>query len=376
MVSVKDTRGTYVGVNRAFVRRAGRRRHSDVIGRRAATSSPRSGRLVRGAGPCADRHGQAVRNHLEIIADSQRPGRRAVASHHEGPQHVRTTTASSWSPRRSTPNSANAPRRDRPSGCDRTRTRSLRRRTPGERSRSCGGHEFGSARTVDATGARHLTEAVHPADSRRARRHTAGDDRPIDRPDRSRLRLLRPESADPPVPAPHRRDPYRLPSGGSSSASSVDVRRTTDDTSTIDGVVRGHDDLADDTTGLAVAIGRSIERIRTRCPPSGRGDACAPHGPVHAHRHPTAAPCTSRSRSATGSNRARPSRSLGRRSTTARLRGVLPIAVPVGRPARLLAVRLDAGRGGARAGGIRVGPRSMAAHRRTSTDPICGFDGS
>ena len=74
MVSVKDSGGTYVEVNRAFVRRAGRRHHSEVIGRRAGDLfTP----VLAASYEAQDRAllatGQAVRNHLEIIADAQRP---------------------------------------------------------------------------------------------------------------------------------------------------------------------------------------------------------------------------------------------------------------------------------------------------------------
>ncbi len=75
MVSVKDTRGTYVGVNHAFVRRAGRRRHSDVVGRRAIDLfAPVLAASYEAQDRALIATGQAVRNHLEIIADSQRPG--------------------------------------------------------------------------------------------------------------------------------------------------------------------------------------------------------------------------------------------------------------------------------------------------------------
>ena len=69
MVSVKNVSGRYVGVNRAFVRRARQRRSIDVIGKRAADLFP--GELA-ASYEAQDRAlrvtGQSVRNHLEVIA--------------------------------------------------------------------------------------------------------------------------------------------------------------------------------------------------------------------------------------------------------------------------------------------------------------------
>lgn len=76
MVCVKDAGGVYVAANRAFARRARRRRVGDVVGRRAtdlfaadlAASYEAQDRAVL-------RTGLAVRNHLEVIADAGQPGR-------------------------------------------------------------------------------------------------------------------------------------------------------------------------------------------------------------------------------------------------------------------------------------------------------------
>ncbi len=75
MISIKDTRGYYVGVNRAFVRRARRRHHREVIGHRAGDFfAP----VLAASYEAQDRAllatGQAVRNQLELIADSERSG--------------------------------------------------------------------------------------------------------------------------------------------------------------------------------------------------------------------------------------------------------------------------------------------------------------
>lgn len=74
MVSVKDRRGRYVGVNRAFVRRTTASSRRDVLGRRAADLFP--SRLA-ASYEAQDRSvlaaGARVRNHLEIITDADHP---------------------------------------------------------------------------------------------------------------------------------------------------------------------------------------------------------------------------------------------------------------------------------------------------------------
>jgi len=75
MVCVKDADGTYVGVNRAFVRRTRRRHTDDVLGHRASDLFPAA---LAASYDAQDRallgSGHAVRNHLEVIADADRPG--------------------------------------------------------------------------------------------------------------------------------------------------------------------------------------------------------------------------------------------------------------------------------------------------------------
>lgn len=70
MVCVKDARGTYTGANAAFVRRAGRRRAADVVGRRAVDLFPAD---LAASYEAQDRSvlqtGREIRNHLELIAD-------------------------------------------------------------------------------------------------------------------------------------------------------------------------------------------------------------------------------------------------------------------------------------------------------------------
>lgn len=74
MVSVKDQRGRYVGVNEAFVRRTSASSANAVIGRRARDLFPR--RLA-ASYDAQDRallsSGAPVRNQLEIISDSDHP---------------------------------------------------------------------------------------------------------------------------------------------------------------------------------------------------------------------------------------------------------------------------------------------------------------
>lgn len=75
MVSVKDTGGAYVGVNQSFVRRAGRRHHSEVLGHRAADLfAPALAASYDAQDRAVLATGRAVRNHLEVIADARRPG--------------------------------------------------------------------------------------------------------------------------------------------------------------------------------------------------------------------------------------------------------------------------------------------------------------
>ncbi|MEO6651753.1 MAG: helix-turn-helix domain-containing protein [Ilumatobacteraceae bacterium] len=77
MVSVKADSGRYVGVNEAFVRRARRRHPADVLGRRAADLFPAALAASYDAQDHALRTtGQAVRNHLELIADADADGER------------------------------------------------------------------------------------------------------------------------------------------------------------------------------------------------------------------------------------------------------------------------------------------------------------
>lgn len=75
MVCLKDASGTYVAVNRAFVRRTRRRHPREVIGRRAADLFPAP---LAASYDAQDRAllatGQAVRNQLEVIADADHPG--------------------------------------------------------------------------------------------------------------------------------------------------------------------------------------------------------------------------------------------------------------------------------------------------------------
>lgn len=74
MVCVKNSDGVYVGVNRAFVRRTRRRHEDDVVGHRAADLFPAA---LAASYDAQDRAligtGQAVRNHLEVIADADHP---------------------------------------------------------------------------------------------------------------------------------------------------------------------------------------------------------------------------------------------------------------------------------------------------------------
>lgn len=69
MVCIKDQTGRYIDANDAFVRRARRRRVSDVIGRTAADLFPPE---LAASYEAQDRAvlltGQAIRNHLEVIA--------------------------------------------------------------------------------------------------------------------------------------------------------------------------------------------------------------------------------------------------------------------------------------------------------------------
>lgn len=75
MVSVKAGSGRYVGVNEAFVRRARRRHTADVLGRRAGDLFPAALAASYDAQDHALRTtGQAVRNHLELIADADGGG--------------------------------------------------------------------------------------------------------------------------------------------------------------------------------------------------------------------------------------------------------------------------------------------------------------
>lgn len=75
MVCVKDADGTYVGVNRAFVRRTRRRHAREVLGRRAADLFPTA---LAASYDAQDRAllgtGQPVRNQLEVITDADHPG--------------------------------------------------------------------------------------------------------------------------------------------------------------------------------------------------------------------------------------------------------------------------------------------------------------
>lgn len=75
MVCVKDAEGTYVGVNRAFVRRTRRRHANEVLGRHANDLFPA---VLAASYDAQDRAllatGHAVRNHLEVIADADQPG--------------------------------------------------------------------------------------------------------------------------------------------------------------------------------------------------------------------------------------------------------------------------------------------------------------
>ena len=75
MICVKDADGLYVGVNRAFVRRTRRHHAHQVIGRRAGDLFPAA---LAASYEAQDRAllatGQPVRNQLELIADTDRPG--------------------------------------------------------------------------------------------------------------------------------------------------------------------------------------------------------------------------------------------------------------------------------------------------------------
>jgi AraC-like DNA-binding protein len=70
LVCVKDTSGRYVGANTAFVRRARRRRATDVLGRRAIDLFPVD---LATSYEAQDRSllltGREIRNHLELIED-------------------------------------------------------------------------------------------------------------------------------------------------------------------------------------------------------------------------------------------------------------------------------------------------------------------
>jgi AraC-like DNA-binding protein len=70
MVCVKDATGRYVGANTAFVRRARRRRTTDVLGRRAVDLFPADLAASYEAQDRALLHtGREIRNHLELIED-------------------------------------------------------------------------------------------------------------------------------------------------------------------------------------------------------------------------------------------------------------------------------------------------------------------
>ena len=75
MICVKDAEGVYLGANRAFVRRTRRHHASQVIGRRAGELFPAA---LAASYEAQDRAllatGQAVRNQLELIADTDHPG--------------------------------------------------------------------------------------------------------------------------------------------------------------------------------------------------------------------------------------------------------------------------------------------------------------
>lgn len=72
MVSVKNAEGRYVGVNRAFVRRSRRRHHREVLGRRAGDFfAPALAASYEAQDRALLASGQAVRNQLEVIADSE-----------------------------------------------------------------------------------------------------------------------------------------------------------------------------------------------------------------------------------------------------------------------------------------------------------------
>lgn len=75
MVCVKDTSGTYVDANHAFVRRARRRHRRDVVGRRAADLfAPELAASYDAQDRAVLAGGQPVRNQLEVIADADHPG--------------------------------------------------------------------------------------------------------------------------------------------------------------------------------------------------------------------------------------------------------------------------------------------------------------
>jgi PAS domain S-box-containing protein len=70
MVCVKDASGRYVSANAAFVRRAGRRRITEVLGRRAIDLFPVDLATSYEAQDRALLHtGREIRNHLELIED-------------------------------------------------------------------------------------------------------------------------------------------------------------------------------------------------------------------------------------------------------------------------------------------------------------------
>lgn len=95
MVCVKDTSGTYVDANQAFVRRARRRHRRDVVGRRAADLfAPELAASYDAQDRAVLAEGRPVRNQLEVIADADRPGEgrwyvtTKVRSHRPGDGHV------------------------------------------------------------------------------------------------------------------------------------------------------------------------------------------------------------------------------------------------------------------------------------------------